>query len=271
MGISFGFGFGVLKNRVSGGPPANDFLNDLYDAFEFDEASGTVVNKVTTDRNATKINTPTQSASGGVTGGHIDFPTAIQYLTYGDTTTHKFMHYGTDGTDMLWSMEFWLKFPTTPGDLDTQHGIFSNVSTTTQAGVIWKYTDISGSGNSRALELQILRASSGTRVIIGDVQNIYPNDTNWNQVILTYDQSLASNNAKIYVNGSLAGNITKSGLAGGNANSQGTQEIGNLFGTSLGLITKMDMFRIWKTRIITSDEATALYNSGSGVAYSNFG
>ena len=96
-------------------------------------------------------------------------------------------------------------------------------------------------------------------------------DTNWHMVTLTYDQSLSSNNLKAYKDGSLAGQLTKTGNVSTNADSnQAMRMFGGVTGVNQDMEGLADEMSIWN-RALSSTEITTLYNSGTGITVTGSG
>jgi len=136
-----------------------------------------------------------------------------------------------------WTWDLWYKATA----FSARNYFFSTFGTGVSSGQgigIWINTD-------RSMQILVLRGGSSTYAInYTTPAAVYPNDTDWHRIFVTYDHSLGSNNVKFYVDGSLVGQGNKTGLSTGTGNQSGVLEIGNavLAGTSLD--KNIDEFRI---------------------------
>mgnify|MGYP003141223018 CR=1 FL=1 len=93
----------------------------------------------------------------------------------------------------------------------------------------------------------------------------FPDTTNYYFYVLTYDESLASDNANLYRNASLIHTQSKTGDAADNSNSANTMQMGKQPGVGNYTAMGVSELSIWN-KILSSDEIDALYNSGNGRA-----
>jgi hypothetical protein len=249
---------------------SNDFLTSLEHSWEMNEASGNMIDAV--GNNNGTVSGVTYGVTG-VQGDAYSFDNTTDKVTVGTTATHKWMHGADDTSGFNWTIELWMKFAANAGSYENVGNIWSSDSlSSSNVGVGLFYDDRGIYGQSRRIRCQINRGvGGGANVVISgsSSNNALNDDTSWQQVVLTYDQSLSSANMKFYVNGSSQGSGTKTGKTPSTANSTIAPIIGDEGGFNLNGIS-VDLFRIWKTRVFTGSEISDLYNSGSGLAYGSF-
>jgi hypothetical protein len=97
----------------------------------------------------------------------------------------------------------------------------------------------------------VLNATSGASALV---------DNTWYHLVGTYDNSLGSNQAKLYINGVVAGNATgSSALAvSTTAFSIGTQK--TFFASTRSFAGSIDDVRLWN-RALSASEVQTLYNT----------
>jgi len=133
-------------------------------------------------------------------------------LTAGSASDWAFM----SNTTALWSVEMWV-YPTTSGSqtvfLDTNAGASASIGVN-----IYKTT-------SNAVGIIITRGVSGSVVINSSSTGTLTTNA-WNYVLITYDQSLASGNLNIYINGGSAETFNKTANTPSSSNPTYTLNIG---------------------------------------------
>jgi PKD repeat protein len=164
--------------------PANSTVNDF-----------SVTNNTVQAAGSAGINTTVYKYGGG----SVSIGSANGYLVLTPKSDLDFLH--ATGTAGNWSIRTWYKcnsFSATQTLYDSAGGSSANT------GISVYIT------SSRTVSLGIYRGSSGNSVISGSTSGTLPNDNNWHELVITYDQSLASNNAKFYADGSPIGTLSKS-------------------------------------------------------------
>ena len=151
------------------------------------------------------------------------FDIVDDYATFGDTSTLAWMHGKGNTAAFAWTVIYYLKFnnpATAPFNtlLDTG-GITAD--TTTGISIIFF---------TRLLRIAISRSVVDSTVIYGDSTAFYPNNTLYHQLAITYDQSLANSNAKIYLDRAYVESLNKSTGAPVNGNSSYAPNIGKYSG-----------------------------------------
>ena len=203
-------------------------------------------------------NGATTGATGKI-GNAWDFNGAGDYVNIGTSTSDfNFMSSST----ALWSVNLWVKFDST----GTNEMIYSTGTGSSAIPQSWLYR-----GTSNDLLTSITSGVSGTYSLANTNTGIVISDTNWHMVTLTYDQSLSSNNLKAYKDGSLAGQLTKTGNVSTNADSnQAMRMFGGVTGVQQDMEGLADEMSIWN-RALSSTEITTLYNSGTGITVTGSG
>ena len=162
---------------------------------------------------------PTASWSAATYGGSGYFDGSGDYLVVGSAADWAFL----SNTTALWSIEMWVYHNNTSTSaiyFDTASGGSANVGITISRG------------SSNLVAVNIYRGVSGSPVInASSTTQIIPNA--WNHVLITYDQSLASQNAKIYINGGSAETGNKTANTPSSSNPNRALTIGT-FGAGLG-------------------------------------
>lgn len=140
-------------------------------------------------------------------------------LTFGDTSTLAWMHGKGNTSAFKWTFLAWLN-QLHPGVanaflLDTMAG------GSAQTGV-----EIFINKTTRIIFVGIVKGSAGNWVVALESTNLYPNSTAFNCLGVTYDQSLASANAKLYLAGAYLESGNKTANAPNNANASYAPLIG---------------------------------------------
>jgi hypothetical protein len=257
-----------LYNDGEGRPYMGDFFEGLntlssclHSAYPMDETAGAVLLEYFGD------------IQGAITGATVNQTGLLNkcisfdgndYITIGTTATYKFLHGANNTTGFKWSINVWVKLdsPTT----DTAWIIFgTNGLTGNAAGMgIW-IDNRSVVPRTRAIAMLIGARSGQSIVGYVSANSTYPNDSDWNMITFTYDQSLANSNAKLYVNGSYVSDANKSAYIPNTANSDKTPTLCiTPGGTTFGMVGDMDVPLFYDGKVLTSTEITYLYNSGRG-------
>jgi hypothetical protein len=156
------------------------------------------------------------------------------YLQVGVASNWKFLH---DCTTP-WTLEGWFKFT----NFTSSHGLFTTSVTTAQAGLML-YVN-----SSRQIVAGVFNGTPGQLVCGMTTGTAVPNDSEYHHIALTFDYSLSTNNAKIWIDGTLAGQITKTANVPSTSNPVNTLVIGAYAGfLALGNLNgKADEIRITK-------------------------
>lgn len=152
--------------------------------------SGPIGRSVTPSGNA-----QTSTAQFKWNGSSALFDGSGDYLTVAAQNDWKFLHDGTTN----WTVEVWARF----SDFSTSPAILANATGSAQHGVGIFIN------SSRQPRLLIVRGVAGAVIDLAAPSAI-PNDGDWHFLQWTYEPSAGSNNAKIYIDGVLAGQQTKS-------------------------------------------------------------
>lgn len=178
-----------------------------------------------------------------------------QSIQVGDASTFKWMHGAENPTGFKWSVSFWMKL-VNPNFNDFQIIFDNHAFRDNDTGVSIAYAN-GVLGVTRALRLYITRSVINGQVIrVFTPNNVYPNDTNWHHIVVTYDQSLSANNAKFYVDGTLVGQGTKDNGTGASTNSTYVMHFGRSNSESYPYYLDgfLEDLRFYKDRVLTADE-----------------
>lgn len=175
------------------------------------------------------------------------------YLTVGSSAADfKFLHGAENTSGFKWTVDAWVSL----NDFSVNYSILN--------------TAIGGGGNI-GVQFNILSdrtincaiQTGGTAVISFSTGVIYPNDSDWHYIKFTYDQSLSSNNYKIFIDGSLVHQQTKGSGTPSTSNPMGMLRIGARVDGSLLLNGSIDELRILKDVADNSlDVPTAPWDRG---------
>jgi len=169
----------------------------------------------------------------------------VSYFNFMHNTTAKF-------TFFLW-------YKKTTGEPDDLYCLFTNNNgTSTNRGIFIAEDDRSSVPRSRNIYFFITRGVASSPVIEKAQDNTSPNDTNWNCLAITYDQSLGSSNAQLFVNGSSAWTANKTANTPSNSDASANTEIGSYDGGSLAFGGELSNVVIWNSAL-TSNQIGALY------------
>lgn len=224
----------IMGYNASGGGGATDpNFSDVKLLCHFDGSNGaasssdssSVANTLTFYGNA-QLNTTNKvfgSASLALDG-------AGDYVVAGDTSSFAFMHQ----PSAIWTFETRAKFNSFSG---TQCLFSTATGPSTDTGVI---IYLSG----RSVYLDIYRGVNSTWAIAGAFSTQVPNDTDWHSILVSWDHTLASDNAELYVDGTLYGRMSKT--ANAPSSSASSTQAGRLgaYGAGAYLNGYMDEVRI---------------------------
>lgn len=219
-----------------------DLTTDLISYWKLDEASGNALD-VHGSNELTDANT-VGAATGKINGGR-DFETGNN-----ERFTHA-SNAGLQAGNSSWTFAGWIKFES----LAARQAIVAKNDGSTAAGseyyLLWyevpsRMTVISYSGSTTVLVSDTTALSTGT----------------WYFVVAWKDHGANTLNIQVNNNTPTSGSIT-----GGNATATGF-ELGSA-NAAVYLDGVADEWGFWK-RVLTPQERTDLYNSGSGLSYDDF-
>ena len=181
---------------------------------------------------------PTASYAPSIDGGSGYFDGNGDYLAgIGTTSSFNFMHQ----SNALFTVEAWI-YPTVAQEstiIDNTNG------TSNQTGVIFYMKA------DRTLRFFISRSASSSWVVDGTTTGTV-NLNSWNHVVATYDQSQASNNLNLYINGVNAGTASKTGNTPASGNASNPMAAGALVSGALYLVGNLSDVRITNSIVYTS-------------------
>jgi hypothetical protein len=141
---------------------------------------------------------PSASWSAATYGGSGYFDGTGDYLSCGSASDWTFM----SNTTALWSVEMWI-YTSVSG---TNQIILDNYNLNSAAIGVNVYKD-----TSNAIRVNIARGVGGSPVVSFTSTGTLVINA-WNHILITYDQSLASQNLKVYLNGGSAETATKNAV-----------------------------------------------------------
>ena len=230
--------------------------------WQLNEASGTLVNNAgsvtgnsSLGSNANSSSTQNLSyAQTGKIGNAISWngtSSSSKVVIGSSLSQFNFMH----STTALWSFNCWYKKTAIDTNFRT---ILANHYGSTQVGVRLAFNG--------SLGVQFLiQNTSGNYFLLDTTTGFLPNNTNYNMLTVTYDQSLSSDNLKVYSNGSLDHSVSKNGTTPSNSDTSLLMAIGDDQGNDGNMYGLLDEISVWN-RVLTAAEVTTLYNAGAGLA-----
>jgi hypothetical protein len=241
--------------------PTSNYANDANTAFLFNQSNRFIDNS-SNGYAITVLGSPAVSqnspfVSYDTTNGSGYFDGTTDYLgPIGTTSSFNFMHSPT----ALFTFQCWI-CPTSLPSSGVGRGLFGTSDNSGQAGV---QIGIENTGSATYVVLAISKAVGGTLVLVAYSTTALQANT-WTHIAITYDQSLASANAKFYTNGVLTGtgNKTANTPSSGNAGQPGY--IGQYATAAFNYIGYIADFRITNT-IETITLPTAPVTPVSGTA-----
>ena len=241
--------------RFTSGGATNDFLTSLHSVWDFEESSGTLNDETGTYTATTSVVT---YGATGKKNNCLEFSGAWPWVDLASAGDYKFLH---DGSD--WSFSIWVQNDTPNGDRDAI--IVTNSVSSGQVGICLLWDNLASPSRTRYLYFEMTNGIGGQRVFQITNDLFWPNDTDWHHVVLTHDGSTL----RVYLDGSLGASASKSGHAYSTANEY-ERKIGNRGAGSFAWDGKMDEVYFWEDRVLTDDEVSDLYNSGTGLFYDSF-
>lgn len=241
--------------------------SELKAYWKFDEVSGDIINQATavgsSDSLGTAADIQITGATYGVTGIINDALSFDGINDFGAVGTSLSQFNPMHSTTALWTISFWMKLnATSRGSFDR---IFGNSVGTADTGI---YVVLDDSGGLQKLNVAIRNSTGGQNVIdfLTSTDYIPDNTTTWYHYIITYDQSLGSNNLKVYRDNANLEQGTKTANTPTNGDANYAVHLDRLpSGSGNFPANQIDEFSLWY-RVITSDERAALYNGGAGLA-----
>lgn len=222
--------------------------------WKFNETSGDIINQsqsavdlgVAAD---IQITGATYSVAG-IIGNAISFDGVDDFGVIGTSLSQfNYMH----NTTALWTCAFWLKY----GSIANGEVLIDNHDLTgTNIGL-----------NVRAADTDKIRCeiANGTAEVLSFTSSVgyLPDTTNWHFYVLTYDQSLGSNNFKIIRDDANLEQATKTAETPSSSNATSAMNVARR--TSNSLFGDFDIDETsWWNKIVSSTDKTSLYNSGNG-------
>ena len=185
------------------------------------------------------------------------------YVQVGSVADFKWLHGAADTSNFKFTIEFWMKMPN--AEPNALYGLVSTGGgTASLVGIDILFDDRSSAPRSRTLILSIDRGVGGQNVIFFlTADNVYPNDTGWHHIVVTYDQSLCSANAEIFVDSVSVGTGNKTVYTPSTGDSSYPLRIGSMGSNSFQNVGHIEELRI-SDKVRSQAEIDDAYNSGAG-------
>lgn len=236
-----------LKIPASGGGSSNTLLTGLLDYYKFDENTGSTVGDSKGTDNGTWHGTGTHwTSSGKINSGGLFASATSDYVSIPSYAGIEFLP-----TDHF-SISLWFQTTTT----SVSNAVFDKSSNT---GSQFRILGVlNGDGTFSYFLNQ--QGSGSTNMQTGSLSI-----NTWYHVVLTADGA----NANLYVNGSLVQGPTSYAAQSGAGHMVGQITLGSAYNITQFWDGKIDEVGIWNVALSQAN-ITALYNSGAGLAFSNF-
>jgi len=186
---------------------------------------------------------------------------STDWVTYGSNADYKWMHGAERPGDFKWTIRFDMRLD--DPEFDSLSALISTMkATNADPGVSIFYEDRSSQSRSRTFLMLMGNGGAPVALTLGG-NDIYPNDTEYHRIVMTYDQSLASNNWLVYIDGvsiSLADN-DKTGNTPSTADSLSNLRIGAESSETFIMNGAMKGVQIYKDVVWTAEEVTDDYDN----------
>jgi hypothetical protein len=222
--MSFGFGFSLPNwQTLSGGfTPASLFaageVGAWYDPSDlttlFQDSAGTTPVTAVEQSVGLMLDKRVPAGPGYYSGG---FDASNDSLTVGTVSSFNFMH----NTTALFTFECWVNVASTASAI----AIADNTGATTSQTGFFVVIAVGG-----AVQLGITNSNGIDPSIVGGTSSSTVSANTWTHIAVTYDQSLASANAKFYINGVAAGTLNKTAATPSSGNASQILRIGQVAG-----------------------------------------
>lgn len=241
-------------------------LTDLKAYYKFNETSGNLINEAGNVGSAASLgssadgtNTSVSQNVGGKIGSAYDYNGTSSFSQLGSSTSQfNFIH----NTSAKWTIAFWMKLNAT--DRGTFDRIFNNSVATGTPGIVVALDDLGPTDHVLSIST---RNTTGGQEIVGynSSNNFIPKNTStWHFYVITYDQSLASNNLNVYRDAGNLESASKTANTPTNGNASFPMYLCRLPSASANYPNiLLDEMSVWN-RVLTNCEIEYLYNIGNG-------
>jgi len=251
---------GGMLGMLSGSGSGSGFdMSELKSYNKCDVASSPDTNVAATVGSSDSLGTASDMA---VTGGTFQQSGVIQYSISFDGTDDK-SNFGSSvsqfnfiySTSYEFSLNFWYaKLSANP---NVQTVFMNQRASGATAGIQWKFDD---RNTARKFEISI---KQGNTAFINKVTTMsIPADTDFHMITLTGIST--DNGLKLYIDGGSVETIAESSTPSGTDNANTSLQLAQEEDTQY-FAGKVCEFSAWN-RVLSADEITDLYNSGSGLA-----
>ncbi|MFC1752552.1 LamG-like jellyroll fold domain-containing protein [Thermoproteota archaeon] len=199
--------------------------------------------------------------AAGKSGNAMSFDGTADYVSVGDLTTFKWMHGADNPSDFKFTISLWMQLDNPEPD-DTYGLVSTEGGSSSHIGTGFWFEDYNTQG-SRKLRLSIFNGVPAQYVVnYYSPDNIYPFDTGWHYVAVTYDHSPANDNVIMYVDGIEASRGDKDAAAPSTADSTYNLHIGSLGNVLDEFAGKIDDVRIYK-KVLSPEQVYQEYLDSS--------
>jgi hypothetical protein len=237
----------------------NNGTSELKAYYNMEQTSGNLINQQTTGdglgSNADGTNTNVTQNSTGKVGtysySYNGTTSSSKTLLGSSTSQFNFLH----ADQATISVNIWYK----KTSVDTN---FRTIIASTAAGAQNGFRMAFSGTNSLRVEIY----NNGNNLVNSPHSSssaIIPSNTDWHMLTVTVDRTLSSDNLIVYIDGSSVYTADKTSNSGTSSNAQYAMAIGDDQGGDGNMYGNFDELSIWN-KVLTSDEITTLYNSGSG-------
>lgn len=237
------------SNYTAPTPPeeeTNDFLTNLVAYWAFEESSGTLDDSQGSNNSAS---CSADYGSTGISGNCLSF-TAANSDYVGLTDADALRMYDQDFTFVAWIN------PSAYPAAGAYAGIFGGENASAGLSL---YNTVAEPDNG------ILRVRS-IATADGPLSTLVPSLSSWSMIAVVFDSNATTNNVTYYLNGT-----TQVGTGNFDFSiDRGTIYIGRESTSGAYYSGLIDEAMIWKSRKLTTDELDDLYNSGTGLFFTDF-
>lgn len=179
----------------------------------------------------------------------LNFDGSTNCINIGTISTFNFLHQV--GTTGKWGIAFWYKWTNRTSTICILNTAYGSV----QHGAYLRF-------NSRNPHVFIARGTTGQPVIDASTISMLPNDSIWHHLVINWDQSLSSNTASIYCDGSFFEGLSKNSYTPSASDASYAMQICKSLYTDVPCHFQGQLkdLMIWKDRVLSLTEIKLLMN-----------
>jgi hypothetical protein len=130
-------------------------------------------------------------------GSSLYFDGTGDYVSAGSASDWTFMHLA----DARWTFESWVRV--------TSFAAVNTIVSTSNGSTVDTGIYCAIAATTRVVNLQVFRGVAASYVVTGNFATAFPNDSAWHHLAITWDHSLASSNATLWIDGVPYGTLNK--------------------------------------------------------------